>query len=1249
MLFLTCYSISPNILKTVALRGFPKQTEMSFTLVKQNHHIKIFLIFCLSFFSTELIQAQTTTSWKGITSTAWATTTNWTNGVPTSTKSAIIGDVNFTGSYQPSITATATALDLTIGNGSIVSTLTATRKLTVYGNLLIGSNGTYAHNATSTSYTILAKGNFTNNGTYSTVNNNATVQMGGTTQTLGGTSSTSFRRLTINSGSITTLSQNITVTYYFTVTGTFDPSEPAKTVTISATNFTLSSNCVLYVKASTFTANYSIIPNSISGSSIIEYAASTINQTINSSITYGILKISGGMTKSLAANLPNLSSSSSGGKLYVNGGTFDMGTYTANRNASGGSFTVANGATLKIAGTNTFPTNYSTHSLGASSTIEYSGTAQTVSNETYGNLKLSSSSGAATKTMPSASLTIAGNFRTSVGSGTSLSVTAAGALTIGNGLTIGSSTTFNASTYSHTITGSVQSDGTLTGSTSTITLNGASASMAGAGTTNFYNLTITAAGVTAASTMNFNVDGNLSTTGSGTFTHTGGSTGIMTMAGASKTISGSSISLSNISISGSVSTSSNLTISGDMTINGTFTNSANTVTLTGTSKSITGSGTETIVALVVSGTYTTTKTFSVSGDLTVSGSLTASSGTITFNGTSTLSGTANLNSVAINGTSLTLGGSANLGVANALTVTSGTLNLTSNTPNTVTFNGSGAQTVNALTYYKLDLSNGGTKTAAGAITLNGNFTINSGVTFSAGSYTHTFTRDFTNSGTFTAGTSTATFTGSIDATITGATTFNIITINKSASTNVITISNDCSAVTANMTTGEIHTGSATLTLSSGRSGNGIILGIIKRTNSFTTGVAYEFEGPYNTITFTSVSSVPSITVTALNVPVSDYPFGGSINREYDFAIPSGTYTASIKLHYNDADINGNVESTMNIWRYGGSTWSDSSKTTNSTTNNYVQKDGLTSLVGRWTMSDNVNAVQWTGAVSTAWEVAGNWTVIAGSANTPPVSTDIVELGSGTFTNQPNISTAVTVRGITFNSPTPVTTTISAGGSLTSNGNLNGNIAGNWSLGNATHNFNVGGQTMNVGGSLVLSDGTAGHAININISTGTVNVTGGLTQSGSANVVFSGNGTLNIGGDYNYTSGTFTCSTGTVNYNGSGAQVIAPFYYYNLTMNKTAGVNTSSSPVHVTNNLTLSTAAFYQTNDSLVITGNATINSGTTLKGNTANILVAGNWVNSGTFTPSSSTVILNGTGAQSVSTTTFNNLTINKSSGTVTP
>ena len=83
------------------------------------------------------------------------------------------------------------------------------------------------------------------------------------------------------------------------------------------------------------------------------------------------------------------------GNLAVSTGTLDLSTFTANRTAAGGTITVSNAATLKIGGTNSFPGNYTTHTLGATSTVEYSGANQSVSAETYGNLTMS---GSGTKT-----------------------------------------------------------------------------------------------------------------------------------------------------------------------------------------------------------------------------------------------------------------------------------------------------------------------------------------------------------------------------------------------------------------------------------------------------------------------------------------------------------------------------------------------------------------------------------------------------------------------------------------------------------------------------------------------------------------------------------------------------------------------------------------------------------------------------------------------------------------------------------
>src|SRR5215213_8542610 len=95
--------------------------------------------------------------------------------------------------------------------------------------------------------------------------------------------------------------------------------------------------------------------------------------------------------------------------LTVTSGTLDLAAFTANRTAAGGTLTVANGAVLKIGGTNSLPTNYAAHALGTTSTVEYNGSgAQTIAATNYGHL---TSSSTGTRTLPSSgTVGIAGAF-----------------------------------------------------------------------------------------------------------------------------------------------------------------------------------------------------------------------------------------------------------------------------------------------------------------------------------------------------------------------------------------------------------------------------------------------------------------------------------------------------------------------------------------------------------------------------------------------------------------------------------------------------------------------------------------------------------------------------------------------------------------------------------------------------------------------------------------------------------------------
>lgn len=260
------------------------------------------ILFLLTFSGLFNVYAQT--SWIGGTSTNWSTASNWTSGVPTSATDAVIGDASFTGSFQPLLTATSACKSLTIGNGSIASTLTVAKNITVSGSILIGTNGTITHNA---AVTITLKTNWTNSGTYNATVANAGVTFSGTAQTV--TGATTYRQATINTGSSVTLANSITVNTGLSVSGTLEPT--ASYAVAGTGTLTVNSGGTLHVKAADFASNYSLSGTiTLNGKSIVNYSSSSINQTVSNTLTYGYLRISGGLVKSLAGNLPSLNSSS---------------------------------------------------------------------------------------------------------------------------------------------------------------------------------------------------------------------------------------------------------------------------------------------------------------------------------------------------------------------------------------------------------------------------------------------------------------------------------------------------------------------------------------------------------------------------------------------------------------------------------------------------------------------------------------------------------------------------------------------------------------------------------------------------------------------------------------------------------------------------------------------------------------------------------------------------------------------------
>ncbi|HNP53579.1 MAG TPA: hypothetical protein PKK69_03135, partial [Ferruginibacter sp.] len=363
---------------------------------------------CIALLFNVLNLSAQSTSWKGTVSANWSVAANWSNGVPDATKDVVIGDASFTGAFQPKVNAVGYCKSITVGS-SVAANLTLTRNLYVSGDFTIASTGAVAHPGS----TLFLSGNWVNQGSYSNSATSSRVIFQGTTQSIGGSNITTFRTVTINAGSTVTLQNHVrmdSASSVLTVNGTINPgTAPGYKLSTTGTN-KINGTGKLLIYGNTFADNFSFSgTTTFYAGSIAEYAAMG-DQVISSAYSYSTLTLSGSGIKSLTGNLPLLyGKNAANGIIQVQNCTFDMGTFTANRqtNAAGGTLSVGNGATLRLSGTNNFPANFNTRSLASNSLVEYYGADQTISGQTYGNLTIT---GSGIKTAASA-VSVQGTFR----------------------------------------------------------------------------------------------------------------------------------------------------------------------------------------------------------------------------------------------------------------------------------------------------------------------------------------------------------------------------------------------------------------------------------------------------------------------------------------------------------------------------------------------------------------------------------------------------------------------------------------------------------------------------------------------------------------------------------------------------------------------------------------------------------------------------------------------------------------------
>lgn len=141
--------------------------------------------------------------------------------------------------------------------------------------------------------------------------------------------------------------------------------------------------------------------------------------------------------------------------------------------------------------------------------------------------------------------------------------------------------------------------------------------------------------------------------------------------------------------------------------------------------------------------------------------------------------------------------------------------------------------------------------------------------------------------------------------------------------------------------GSVATGAFVLTLpgSVAYSGTGEVAGSLRR-NGFTVGATVAFGHPNTTIRFDSGTPPTELTVTLQNGLPPLFP--NAVARHYIITPVGGSgYSATVRLHYLDAEINGNNEANLRLWRRDGANWTTSGTSVRDTTNNWVETSGVT--------------------------------------------------------------------------------------------------------------------------------------------------------------------------------------------------------------------------------------------------------------------------------------------------------------------
>ena len=1089
---------------------------------------------------------------------------------------------------------------------------------------------------------------------------------------------------------------------------TFSATTVANSLTHSGTNaLTVSNNVTVNQPTASVTVAWNINggTGAVNGNVAIGGANTTAGRVARIAVTSGSLSLSGAVnytanttaaTQVITVSTGSISFSNA---LTLSSGTLSV-TSTGTINLNGGlsfggstpSFSTVANSNINFAGNLSATTNALTLNATSTTTFTANATITPTAAITFGHFKVNSS---VTATL-AGGVTVAGNLTIDGTLGgvftTTLSV-AATTIAANNGTVAGSISTVGAHAINAGTVLTVQTDFAITGA-AVVTNNGSvtiqgnlTGSVAGSTWTNAASSSLTVRGTvlptgTLIATANPNTVTYNSTTAAQTVKGTTYHDLVINKSGQTGTLGAATIVTDDLTVSaGTLSTAAlTLGVAGNFVVNGTLSGTG-AITLSGASKNIDGTGSITnTTTLTINAAHTilATASLSFSGTIAISGAV-----TVTNNGAVTTSAVGGITGSVAGSTWTNANGSA-LNLAGPLLAT-GTLNASVNS-NTVNYNGA-AQTVKATTYHHLILSGSAAKTAGGAVTVNGDFTISGSTTFAAGtSLTHTFLGNwivnttavtpfsFTTASTINFNTPGTPAVTSLSGTSAATIGFNSVNLNNTSgfsSTENFSITGTLT-VAANVTftpaAGAIVSGAGTLTGS----------GTVKVTR---TAATPDFNSQYSISNKTLANLTVDYDATAAQTVNALNYFNLTIsNNRGGAAVTLAAGTVGISGLFDPNATNVSYTTTGNTVVYNGTTaqtviaFNYNNLTSSSTGARTLAGSGTIGVAGTFTPGPN------------SYTIAGSTVDFNGSgAQTIPVfkydNLTSSSIGARTLAGGGAVSVAGTFTPGT-NSYTITGSTIDFNGAGAQTipafnyNNLISSSAGARTLANSgtigvADTFTPGANSYTITGSTVDFNGSGAQTIpafNYN----------NLTSSSAGARTLANSGTIGIAATFTPGPNTFTITASTIDFNGSGAQTIPAFNYYNLTSSSsgprtlansgTIGIAATFTPGPNTFTITASTIDFNGAGaqtipafgyNNLTISGSRSANNVTFASSGT--IGVVGTLSDTATFNSGSgfittgSTVDYNGTGSQSVTAlsplvganNTYNNLTISNTASPV--